>query len=289
MRKLLSTKKYPFHAPNLLFCVWLLISLIFSFPPQSAAEELAGQLNINTATTEELQQLPFIGESRAKAIIGYRERHGDFTSLAILIDSSIIGQKTYEAISAYLTLTGPTRLHYIGKNEAGDRVISTHKFRHRVMTRPGEVRTLADTEYYEALTVSIDNARERIDLAMFLFKTTDSPRNRPAKLVDQLIAAHRRGVKVRVLLENSGYDEGINAENRRVADRLRKNGIAVVFDSPRSTSHVKMVVVDSRYLFVGSHNLTHAALSDNHEFSLLIDNQDLAREAMAYLQSLPHR
>ena len=168
-------------------------------------------------------------------------------------------------------------------------MISTHKFRHRVMTKPGEVRTLADAEYYEALTTAIDNARERIDMAMFLFKTTDSPHNRPAKILDRLIVAHQRGVNVRVLLENSGYDEGINTENRRVANKLQRNGIKVDFDSPRATSHVKMVVVDRRYLFVGSHNLTHAALSDNHEFSLLIDNQDLARQAMAYLQSLPRR
>jgi competence ComEA-like helix-hairpin-helix protein len=280
---------YHLFAPNLLLGAWLLISLLSLFPPLGEAEELAGQLNINTATAEELRQLPFIGENKARAIIGYRERYGDFTSLAILVDSSIIGQKTYEAISPYLTLTGPSRLHYIGTNEAGDRVISTHKFRHRVMTRPGEVRTLADAEYYEALTAAVDNARTRIDMAMFLFKTTGSPQNRPAKLVDRLIAAHQRGVDVKVLLENSGYDEGINAENRKVANRLRKHGLKVVFDSPRTTSHAKMVVVDSRYLFVGSHNLTHAALSYNHEFSLLIDNQDLARQALAYLQSLPHR
>jgi len=280
-----KTKRSHLRIPTLLF-VWLLGSLFFHFPNHLAAEELAGQLNINTATVEELQLLPFIGENKAKAIVGYRERHGDFTSLAILIDSSIIGQKTYEAISPYLTMTGPSRLHYIGENEAGDRVISTHKFRNLVMTGPGEVRALADAEYYEALTTSINNARERIDMAMFLFKTTDSPHNRPAKILDRLIAAHQRGVNVRVLLENSGYDEGINAENRRVANRLQNNGIEVVFDSPRCTSHVKMVVVDSRYLFVGSHNLTHAALSDNHEFSLLIDNQDLAREAMTYLQSI---
>ena len=283
-----KTKRPHLRIPTLLF-VWLLGSLFFPFPNHITAEELAGQLNINTATAEELRQLPFIGENKAKAIVGYRERHGGFTSLAILVDSSIIGQKTYEAISPYLTLTGPSRLHYIGKNEAGDRVISTHKFRNLVMTRPGEVRALADAEYYEALTASIDNARERIDMAMFLFKTTDSPHNRPAKIMGRLIAAHRRGVNVRVLLENSGYDEGINAENRKVANRLRKHGLTVVFDSPRHTSHVKMVVVDRRYLFVGSHNLTHAALSDNREFSLLVDNQDLARQAMAYLQSLPHQ
>ena len=289
MRRSLITKIYHFHGARLLLGAWLIFLLCSTLSQKSTAQELAGQVNINTATAEELQQLPFIGENKARAIIVHRERYGAYTDLAILIDSSIIGQKTYEAIRPYLTLTGPTRLHYIGKNEAGDRVISTHNFRSLVLTKPGEVRPLADSEYYEVLTAVIDNAQNRIDLAMFLFKTTDSPQNRPAKILDRLIAAHRRGVEVRVYLEHSGYDEGINAENRLVANRLRSHGIAVVCDSPRTTSHVKMVIVDQRYLLVGSHNLTHAALSNNREFSLLVDNQDLARQAMAYMQSLPHR
>jgi len=38
---------------------------------------------------------------------------------------------------------------------------------------------------------------------------------------------------------------------------------------------------------MGSHNLTHAALAYNHEFSLLIDNRDLAQQALSYLRALP--
>lgn len=272
-----------------ILAVCFLVFPVFPDLPHPAAEELAGQLNINTATAEELRQLPFVGENKAAAIVNYRQRHGPFTDLTILVDSAIIGQKSYEAIRPYLTLNGPSRLHYIGRNENGDLILSTHTIRGAERTRPGEVRGLADGEYYETLIDLINNARESIDAAMFLFKISEAPDNRPAKVLDRLITARRRGVDVKVLLEDSGYDEEINSENRRVAKKLAQNDIQVDFDSPRTTTHVKMVVIDQRYLMVGSHNLTHAALANNHEYSVLIDNRDLARDALAYLRSLPHQ
>ena len=109
----------------LAFC--FLVSPLFAILRSAAAEELAGQLNINTATVEELQQLPFVGENKAAAIVDYRRHHGPFADLTILVDSAIIGQKSYEAIRPYLSLTGPSRLHYIGRNESGDRILSTHR------------------------------------------------------------------------------------------------------------------------------------------------------------------
>jgi len=288
MGRCFGTGRHEFLTSAIL-ALCFLVSPLFPAPLAAAAEELAGQININTATAAELRQLPFVGENKAAAIVDYRRHHGPFTDLAILVDSAIIGQKSFEAIRPYLALTGPSRLHYIGRNENGDRILSTHKFSNLVMTRPGEVRVLADGDYYDTLIDLIDNAREHIDVAMFLFKISEAPDNRPAKVLDRLVAARHRGVDVKVLLEDSGYDEEINSENRGVAKELTKNNIQVDFDSHQTTTHVKMVVIDERYLVVGSHNLTHAALAYNHEFSLLIDNRDLAREALAYLRTLPHR
>lgn len=61
-------------------------------------------LNINTATLEQLQQLPNIGPTLAQAIINYRDSHGPFTSLEQLRSVSGIGPKTYEGIETLITI-----------------------------------------------------------------------------------------------------------------------------------------------------------------------------------------
>lgn len=61
-------------------------------------------VNINTATAEQLQNLPNIGEVRAKAIIDYREEHGGFKAIEELQEVSGIGEKTFEHLSTYVTV-----------------------------------------------------------------------------------------------------------------------------------------------------------------------------------------
>ena len=57
-----------------------------------------GPLNINTATKAQLEALEGIGETKAQAIVEYREDHGDFTSVDQLTRVSGIGQATLDKI-----------------------------------------------------------------------------------------------------------------------------------------------------------------------------------------------
>jgi competence protein ComEA len=40
-----------------------------------------GKLNVNTATAQQLIQLPYVGTDLAKRIVQYREKHGAFKSI----------------------------------------------------------------------------------------------------------------------------------------------------------------------------------------------------------------
>ena len=60
----------------------------------------SGLVNINTATAEELETLPGVGESTAKAIVQDREEHGAFSSKEDLMRVSGIGEKKYAKLEA---------------------------------------------------------------------------------------------------------------------------------------------------------------------------------------------
>ena len=156
----------------------------------------------------------------------------------------------------------------------------------KISAQSSAVRAITDAAYGETLSSLIKNAGQRIDLAMFLFKTSPASNNRPVGLVRDLVAARQRGVEVRIILEYSGHDQTLNRANQETALALKKGGVAVFFDSPDRTNHAKLEVIDRRYCLVGSHNLTQSALKHNHEFSLLLDNPALAEEILAYMETI---
>lgn len=71
---------------------------------ESAEAESSGLVNINTADAAQLCTLPGIGESRAAAIIAYREEHGDFAAPEDVMAVSGIKTAAYEKIKAYITV-----------------------------------------------------------------------------------------------------------------------------------------------------------------------------------------
>lgn len=66
-------------------------------------KENDGLININTATSEELQTITGIGESKAKNIIEYRNKKGKFKSIEDIKNVEGIGDSLYETIKVYIT------------------------------------------------------------------------------------------------------------------------------------------------------------------------------------------
>lgn len=61
-------------------------------------------ININTALIDELMILPSIGEAKAKKIIEYREKSGDFEKIEDIMNVSGIGEALFEKIKEYITV-----------------------------------------------------------------------------------------------------------------------------------------------------------------------------------------
>jgi phosphatidylserine/phosphatidylglycerophosphate/cardiolipin synthase-like enzyme len=149
------------------------------------------------------------------------------------------------------------------------------------------VTLLKNGDYLDALVQGIRTARQSVVCSCYLFKTGTGRGNQPRRIADELIRARQRGVAVTVVLEDEGRRrDPLNAENHVTAALLRRGGVTVRFDSPWVTSHAKVVVIDNRHVYLGSHNLTQSALTRNNELSLHIDSPDLAAEITGYLDRL---
>lgn len=73
----------------------------------SAVGSTSGDLvNLNTATSEELQTLSGVGPKKAEDIIAYRDANGGFQSIDDLKSVSGIGDKTFEKLAPFITV-GP--------------------------------------------------------------------------------------------------------------------------------------------------------------------------------------
>src|SRR5882757_1060981 len=68
-------------------------------------------ININTANSEELQQVPGIGPATADKILQMRKSYGAFKSVDDLLSIRGIGKKRLEKMRRYLTVSKSTALN----------------------------------------------------------------------------------------------------------------------------------------------------------------------------------
>jgi competence protein ComEA len=93
-----------------LLVVLATVGVLFAASPLHAAADaaLTGVVNINTATAEELQLLPGIGESRAKAVLVLRKQSGGFKSVDELAQVKGIGMTVLDRMRPYVRIEGKT-------------------------------------------------------------------------------------------------------------------------------------------------------------------------------------
>lgn len=70
-------------------------------PPTGAG---AGLVNLNRATSQDLQELPRVGPVTAEKILAYRDKHGPFTSIEQLLEVPGIGEGTLAGLRDQVTV-----------------------------------------------------------------------------------------------------------------------------------------------------------------------------------------
>lgn len=65
---------------------------------------VAGKIDLNTATFQQLQLLPGVGESLAQRILDYRDQIGMFDNIRQITNVNGIGEKKFEDMKDYITV-----------------------------------------------------------------------------------------------------------------------------------------------------------------------------------------
>jgi phosphatidylserine/phosphatidylglycerophosphate/cardiolipin synthase-like enzyme len=115
-------------------------------------------------------------------------------------------------------------------------------------------------DYFNELHNLLNKAGKRIHIIMYGMRYYPHYQDSIVNTIfNDLIEAKKRGVKVKVLLEKSGYNQKLNSFNKEAARYLEENGIEVRFDSPEVHTHAKLVIVDDTTL-LGSSNWGYGGL-----------------------------
>jgi len=145
---------------------------------------------------------------------------------------------------------------------------------------------LPNGDYLQELVKSIENAEKSIVISMYMFKTTDYTKQAPKYIQEALFRAADKGVEITVILDIEEEDGFLNDVNRETAEELQSKGIKVIYDPVDIRTHTKLVVIDEKIVFIGSHNFTHSAMTFNNEASAKIISEGFARQALDYIEGI---
>jgi comEA protein len=88
----------------------ILLSLVFVLDARANTKNPpAHSVDLNTASAEQLQQVPGIGPSTAKAIVNFRQKSGPFQRIEDLLAIKGISKARLGKMRPYLTLTHPAQ------------------------------------------------------------------------------------------------------------------------------------------------------------------------------------
>ncbi len=115
----------------------------------------------------------------------------------------------------------------------------------------------------DAIIKELNNAKVSVLVQAYSFTS--------APIAKALLNAHKRGVKVEVILDKSQKGEKYSS-----ADFLVNSGIPTKIDAAHAIAHNKVMIIDGEVVITGSFNFTKAAEEKNAENLLVIRNRNLA-------------
>lgn len=142
----------------------------------------------------------------------------------------------------------------------------------------------ADVELYytpylsllDDLVERIENAEERVYVEAYIFTET--------RLRDALISAHKRGIDVKILLENNPYKAPYL--NDKHFNTFKESDLSVKWSDPLnySLNHAKFFIIDES-AFISTGNISYSLFKYNRDFIVEINQQALVEKIVTLFKS----
>ncbi|MCC2646621.1 MAG: pld 1 [Rickettsiaceae bacterium] len=123
---------------------------------------------------------------------------------------------------------------------------------------------------------TIESANNEVFVQAYSFTSGD--------ITEALIQAHRRGIKVKVLIDRTS----LTSRGSKIP-LLINAGIPLSVCKVPGIAHNKVLVIDSKIVITGSYNFTNAAETRNAENLLIIKDEDLAKKYITNWYNLHSR
>ncbi len=281
-------------------------------------------LNLNIASVKELVPLPGIGPTLAARIIGERLARGAYSSLddldrrvegvgpaivakiryRVRFGSPLAATNTAVPDLAWLVARMPgatvweqlvAALDAVATTCAADPHPATKEYQPRdfdlALAEPESladwVGVLSGLDYFRRLPALLQNVTTSLDVCLFHIALPE-PTHPTRLLLEALVAAHNRGVAVRVLLDADRPEDPYRSSviNAPAQVYLTAAGIPVQFDSTERLLHSKYLVADGSLVILGSHNWSAGSYFAYDDLSLVIQSVELAQTLSARFVSL---
>ena len=179
--------------------------------------------------------------------VGWRDTH-------IKVEGPAVASLQYHFINAWVQQEAgelPPREYFPKLSPVGDKVVRV------LASEPGR-----DSEIYKSYVVAIQGAKKSIHITSAYF--VPDP-----QIVQELSAAARRGVDVKLILPGVTDHGLVFHAGRAFYEELLKNGVKI-YELQIAVLHAKAAVIDGTWSTVGSANIDRRSFLHNYELNVVV-------------------
>jgi len=149
------------------------------------------------------------------------------------------------------------------------------------------ISVITDYDYYYQLLDKINAATTEVLATVYSWHIVERYVNDEAKTIfDAVVDARNRGCVVQILLNKSTEWADTYKWNADTYTRLLMNKVGVRFWEGPYVLHAKLWIIDAKYAFVGSHNISRRSMKESQEVSIFIDDLALINTLRNYFYLL---